>query len=132
MDSKWILTDSGARNNHLRVLTYEEAVEYANNHPERNVTIQIIFNAAVNAPEYGMSLTEAQYDAIPVDAAYKVLVHHLMTIPTGRDPSTTIRFLFEVYPELAYITESSEEESEEDSVSESDKPGDESGDDLPC
>ncbi|WP_455362905.1 hypothetical protein [Ruoffia tabacinasalis] len=112
MDSNWILADSGARNNHLRVLTYEEAVEYANNHPERNVTIQSIFNAAVNAPEYGMSLTEAQYDAIPADAAYKVLVHHLMTIPTGRDPSTTIRFLFEVYPELAYITESSEEESE--------------------
>lgn len=79
-----------------------------------------------------MSLTQAQYDDIPADAAYKVLVHHLMTIPTGRDPSTTIRFLFEVYPELAYITESSEEESEEDSVSESDKPGDESGDDLPC
>lgn len=127
-----------APENGLRVLTYEEAVEYANNHPERVATFQSIFDAAVKTPELGMSLTQAQYDAIPTDAAYNVLVHHLMTIPTGGDPSTTIRFLFEVYPELAYITESSEDEAEEDSSEESktesdaegDETEDESGDDL--
>lgn len=102
----------------LRVLTYEEAVEYANNHPEQVATFQSVFESAVNNPTYGVSLTQAQYDAIPADGAYNVLVHHKMSIPTGGDPSTTIRFLFEVYPELANITETSQEESEESSESE--------------
>ncbi len=119
-----------APENGLRVLTYEEAVEYANNHPERVATFQSIFDAAVKTPELGMSLTQAQYDAIPADAAYNVLVHHLMTIPTGGDPSTTIRFLFEVYPELAYITESSEDEAEEDSSEESESKSDAEGDET--
>ena len=41
----------------------------------------------------------------------------MMNLETGGDPSTTLRFLFEVYPELANVTESSEEESEESSES---------------
>lgn len=102
----------------LRVLTHEEAVEYANNHPEQVASFQSVFESAVNNPTYGVSLSQAQYDAIPADGAYNVLVHHKMSIPTGGDPSTTIRFLFEVYPELANITETSQEESEEVSESE--------------
>lgn len=39
----------------LRVLTYEEAVEYANNHPERVASYQRTFEGAIGNPEYGIS-----------------------------------------------------------------------------
>ena len=90
----------------LRTLSYDEAVAYADTHPEIVSSYWGIFQQSIGSSDpQPYALTQAQYDWLPEDAAYQVLVHHKMNLPTGGDPGTTMMFLYEVYPELATISE---------------------------
>lgn len=105
----------------FRVLTYEEAVAYAEAHPELVAEYWSVIRSSIDN-DYGIPFTQAQYDWLPDDAAYWTLVHHKQVLPTGGDPSTTLQFLFEVYPELHNVTEESiAAESEETPIEETQK-----------
>ncbi|MGO4940849.1 hypothetical protein ACTQ45_12635 [Fundicoccus sp. Sow4_D5] len=92
--------------NILRTLSYDEAVAYADTHPEIVSNYWGIFQQFIGSSDpQPYALTQAQYDWLPEDAAYQVLVHHKMNLSTGGDPGTTMMFLYEVYPELATISE---------------------------
>ena len=81
----------------MRILSYEEAVDYARAHPELVAQIE-----AVIKDGYGVfhDFTEEQIATLPDDAYFNTLVLQKTSIPTGGDPSTTVNFLTSLYPEL--------------------------------
>lgn len=91
------------------VMSYDEAIQLADNNPDQvNGLWQIFQDSVTNDNAYGMSLTQPQIDWLPEDAAYWTLVHHYQMHGTGGDPSTVLVALFEIYPEVNNVTDSSE------------------------
>lgn len=105
----------------FREMTHEEAIAYADANPDLVNTYWAVFRDAI-IHDTGIPFTQAQYDWLPEDAAYWTVVYHRELTPMGGDPSTIMRSLFEVYPELHNITEeSSAPESEETPIEETQK-----------
>lgn len=96
-----IHTEAGTGEDSEEGMTYEEAIAYADANPDQvDGFWQIYRDSMTNNGIYGYTLTQAQYDWLPDDAAYWAFVHHSQVNTTGGDPSTALAALFEVYPEL--------------------------------
>lgn len=95
----------------MRILSYDEAVEYAKANPHLVEQFKSVI-------EYGYgefhNFTDEQIAALPEDAYFNTLVLHKTSMPTGGDPSTTVNFISTLYPE---ILGSNDPTSSEDTVS---------------
>lgn len=114
-----IHTEAGTGEDSEEGMTYEEAIAYADANPDQvDGFWQIYRDSMTNNGIYGYTLTQAQYDWLPDDAAYWAFVHHSQVNTTGGDPGTALAALFEVYPELESVTDSPESGEEMASVPE--------------
>lgn len=93
----------------LEVLNYEEAVDYANNHPERVAEFKAVVEGGIGIYH---DFTREQLNALPADAYFNTLVYHKMNLPTGGDPGTTAHFLETLYPEILSSSRSIENQNE--------------------
>lgn len=106
-------------------MTYDEAIAYADANPDMvDGFWQIFRDSMTNDGIYGYTLTQAQYDWLPEDAAYWAFVHHSQVNPMGGDPGTALAALFEVYPELESVTAEESTEPEEDQTINENPPAD--------
>lgn len=90
-------TDTEVVASDMRVLTQEEAIEYAHDHPELVEQFRSVIEDG-----YGEfhNFTDEQLAALPEDAYFNTLVLHKTSMPTGGDPSTTAHLLSTLYPEI--------------------------------